>query len=344
VRSPADAFRDTFTGPKVLVAGIIILIAALLPVVYNDLYGLGVLVTMFTIMILNLSWNFQLGFGGIWNFGQLAVFAVGGYGAGIGIINLGLTPWLAIPLGGIAGAVLSAIIAIPTLRLYGIYTALLTFSAAEVVRLVIMNDTTGLTGGALGLPGVSGLFTTLSPVGSARGYYWVGLALVAITVIASAIALRSPFGLALRTARESLAYASARGINVNRYRILTFVGTGFFAGMAGALYTLFNGSMTPTVMGLTPLSIYVAMLVIGGLGSITGPIVGTAIVTIIQQALLEQPGAQLTVLGILLLLMVIFMPHGIANEVSRVWREKVMVWLEEDEEEEEWDDGQEGEP
>lgn len=331
MKSPADALRATFTREKVVVSAAIIFLAALIPFIYRDLYGLGVLITMFSIVILNISWNFQLGFGGIWNFGQLAVFAVGGYGTGIAILKLGFPPLLAIPVGGIAGAVLSLIIAIPTLRLFGIYTALLTFSAAEVVRLLIMNDNTGLTGGALGLPGVPGLFSSQSPMGAARGYYWFGLGLVVITVVVSAIAVRSPFGLALRTAKESLAYGSARGIDVKRYRVLAFIASGFFAGIAGALYTLYNGSMAPAVMGLTPLSIYVAMLVIGGLGSITGPIVGTAIVTVIQQALLEQPGAQLTVLGILLLLMVIFIPRGISNEFARHWKDRVMAWVDADE-------------
>lgn len=322
--------QATFSREKVLLSSALIILAALIPFIYPSAYGIGVLVTMLVFVVLNISWNFLLGIAGVWNFGQLAMFAVGGYGGGLLIIHLSLSPWLAIIVGGIAGAALAIVIAIPTLRLYGIYTSLLTFAAAQVVQLVIQNDTTGTTGGALGMPSVQGLFTSLSPLWSARAYYWLLLAVVVIATIGSVLLTRAPFGLALRTMRDSLAYGSARGIDPLRYRVMAFAVSGFLAGVAGMLYTLYNGSISPAVMGLTPMSIYVTMMVVGGLGTIAGPIVGTIVLTAVQQALIDHPGTQLTVLGVVLIAIVVFVPRGIAFEVGRV-RDRIVRWMNEEE-------------
>lgn len=319
-----------FSRGNVTISAALLVLAALVPFIYPSTYGTGVLVTMLVFVVLNLSWNFVLGIAGVWNFGQLAMFAVGGYGGGLLIIHLSLSPWLAIVAGGIGGTLLAILFALPTLRLFGIYTSLLTFAAAQVVQLVIQNDSSGTTGGALGLPSVEGLFTGMDPLWSARAWYWLVLAIAAVTAVSIALLTRSPFGLALRTLRDSAAYGAARGIDPRRYRVAAFAVSGFVAGVAGALYTLYNGSISPTVMGLTPMSIYVTMLVIGGLGTITGPIVGTIVVTAVQQALIDHPGTQLTVLGVVLIAIVIFVPRGIAFEAGRV-RDRVVRWMNEEE-------------
>jgi branched-chain amino acid transport system permease protein len=126
--------------------------------------------------------------------------------------------------------------------------------------------------------------------------------------------------------RDSLRYGSARGIAPMSNRIIAFAISGFGAGVAGALYTIYNGSISPTVMGLTPLSIYVTMLVVGGMGTITGPLIGTALLTLVQQLLINDPGTELTVLGIVLLVIVIFFPRGIVDEITKVQR-RVVAWM-----------------
>jgi branched-chain amino acid transport system permease protein len=107
---------------------------------------------------------------------------------------------------------------------------------------------------------------------------------------------------------------------------MAFAVSGFMAGIAGALYTIYNGSISPTVMGLTPLSIYVTMIVVGGLGTITGPLIGTLLLTLVQQLLIDDPGTELTVLGIVLLVIVVFFPRGLVDEVEKV-RRRVVEWM-----------------
>jgi branched-chain amino acid transport system permease protein len=326
VTARSTALRATFTPTKVAVSAALVILAALIPFVYTSPYGIGLMITMAILVVLNASWNFLLGYAGVWSFGHLALYAAGGYGAGILMVHasFGVVPAM---LGGIvAGALFAVLLAFPTLRLYGIYTSLLTFAAAQVFQLVIQNDDTGTTGGAFGLPSVDTLFSSLDPLWNARAYYWLYLVIAVATVAFIAWLVRSPFGLALRMTRDSLVYASARGIDPLRYRVAAFAISGALAGLAGGMYTVFNGSIAPNVMGLTPLSIYVTMIVVGGLGHVSGPVVGTILISLVQQALIDHPGAQFTVLGAILLLIVVFFPRGIAHQAAGVQR-RVEAWM-----------------
>ena len=322
--------RPLLLRPSALALAVLFLLVALVPLAYTDEYGLGVIITAFIVVILNLSWNFQLGFAGVWNFGQLAIYAIGGYVAALVVMHLSLSPWLALLCGGAGSAILAVILAFPTLRLFGIYTSLLTFAFAEVIQFLIDNDNTGVTGGVFGLGPVNGLFESLSPVGSLRGYYWVCLAIVALTLWLVAVVVRSRLGLALLATRDSLRFAAARGVSPLRARVIAFAISGFIAGVAGALYTEFNGSISPTVMGLTPLSIFVTMLVIGGLGTFTGPLLGTAIVTAIQTALTDHPATAYTILGVILLVIVVFFPRGLVSSIGAAWQ-RMLAWIHEEE-------------
>ncbi|HEX9030434.1 MAG TPA: branched-chain amino acid ABC transporter permease, partial [Streptosporangiaceae bacterium] len=163
--------------------GIAVLLAAAIPLVLSNNYLLDVMITTLILLVLNISWNFVLGVAGVWNFGQLAIYALGGYGAGIIMLHSSVSPWLALLAGGVVGTVGAVLLAFPTLRLYGIYTSLLTFAFAEVVQYVILNDGTGLTGGSFGLPIVSGLYSSLSLNASVRAYYWTTLAVVVIATL-----------------------------------------------------------------------------------------------------------------------------------------------------------------
>ncbi len=310
------------TSGRWALAGLAVLLAAAMPLVMTNQYALGVMITTLILLVLNISWNFVLGVAGVWNFGQLALYALGGYGAGIIMLHSSLSPWLALLAGGLVAMVAAILLAFPTLRLYGIYTSLLTFAFAEVIQYVILNDGSGLTGGSFGLPIVPGLYSALSLAASAKAYYWTTMLLAAIG--------HSRLGIALRGIRDAPAYAAARGVDPLRYRIGAFAISGFLAGIAGGLYVSYDQSISPSVMGLTPMSVYVTMLVIGGLGTATGPILGTILVQLVATLLVTHPGAEFTILGIFLLVVVIFVPDGLAGMIGRYWR-RIAAWAAEGE-------------
>ena len=312
--------------------GIVLLVVLLagFPLVESNQYVLNVMVTALITLVLNTSWNFVLGIAGVWNFGMLAIYAIGAYGAGLLMLHTGLPAPIAVVLGGAAAGAISMLLAFPTLRLFGIYTSLLTFSFAQVIQFVIVNDPKGLTGGSFGLPTVPGLFPNLDSVAQIRAYYWTVLAIVIAATLTVAWIRGSRLGIALRTIRDAPAYAAARGVSPLKYRMLAFGISGFIAGVAGAMYLSYFQSVTASLMGLTPMSIDVTMLVIGGLGTTFGPIVGTGLLTFIQEALIDYPGIQLTILGTILLLIVVFVPGGLVGLISRT-RRRIGSWVDEDE-------------
>lgn len=319
-------FKTTGAG---VAAFCLIAVAAVVPLLYSSQYGLGVLTTMLILMVLNTSWNLLIGIAGVWNFGQLAVYAIGGYAAGIIMLRTGLPGPVALLGGGLAGAFISAMLAFPTLRLRGMYTALLTFSFAQIVSMVIVNDNTGLTGGPFGLPAVDGLFTSLSPDGSMRAYYWLALVVVIVSLFAVAFIRRSSFGLSLTALRDSAGFAAARGVDPLRTQVTVYAIAGFLAGIAGALAVSFDRSIGPEVMSLSLLSLYVTAIVVGGLGTIMGPIIGTAILTFLDTSLVDEPALKFGILGVVLLLIVIFVPRGVFGALVEL-REKVSRWIAED--------------
>jgi branched-chain amino acid transport system permease protein len=307
-----------------------VVLAAIFPLVYHDPYYMTIIVTGEIVLILNISWNFVLGMAGVWNFGQLAIYALGAYSAGwLMLHHSGVPVPIAILLGGAFSAVVSVLLAFPTLRLFGIYTSLLTFSFAQVVQYVALNDPRGLTGGSFGFPSVPGLFPDLGQTAYLRAYYWVCAAVIVVSCLAVAWLRQSHLGIALRSIRDAPAYTAARGVNPRAARVAAFGLSGFLAGIAGALYLSFEQSFTTSQMGLTPMSLDVTMLVIGGLGTVSGPIVGTAILTVIQTWLIDYPGWQLTILGATLLIIVIFVPGGVVGLIGRTDR-RIRAWVAED--------------
>ena len=323
------AFGAVTPGRWLAIAAAIVLVA-LFPLVYTDPYYMTIIVTAEIVLILNISWNFVLGIAGVWNFGQLAIYALGAYSSGWLMLHQHWLPTaLAIVGGGLFAALVSVLLAFPTLRLFGIYTSLLTFSFAQVVQYVALNDPHGLTGGSFGFPYVGGLFPDLSQTQYLRAYYWVCAAVALAGCFAVAWLRQSHLGIALRSIRDAPAYTAARGVNPRAARVAAFGLSGFLAGIAGGLYLSFEQSFTTSQMGLTPMSLDVTMLVIGGLGTVTGPIVGTAILTVIQTWLIDYPGWQLTVLGATLLVIVVFVPGGVVGVISRLDR-RLRAWVAEE--------------
>ncbi len=135
-----------------------------------------------------------------------------------------------------------------------------------------VNDPRGLTGGSFGYPTVPALFSTLDQEAYLRNYYWTCGAVALAACFAVAWLRQSHLGISLRSLRDAPAYAAARGVNPRVTRVVAFGLSGFLAGIAGALYLSFEQSFTTSQMGLTPMSIDVTMLVIGGLGTVTGPL------------------------------------------------------------------------
>lgn len=329
VTAPAPARRPLrealgWSRPNLPLALAVVAGAAALPLLRPNEYLLHVLVITFIYMMVNQAWNLVLGVSGIWSFAQIAIFAIGGYTSGLLAIHLGLSPWIAMPVGGLVAMVVGILLGIPAFRVTGIYVALLTFAFNEVVRLLIVtDDRNGPTGGAFGLSGLPGFF------GDAAGKapdYWLALALLVIVSLVVWRVMYSPIGVAFASLRENPRYAMGRGIDRFRYQLLVFGVSSFLTGVAGAFYAHYLSIIQPQIMGLALSTNLVAMIVVGGLGTFAGPIVGTAVLMFLLEFLRVTDQLRFIFLGVVLLVIIVAMPEGLVGGFGRA-RAAVSRWI-----------------
>ncbi|MCX6372487.1 MAG: branched-chain amino acid ABC transporter permease [Actinobacteria bacterium] len=288
----------------------VVCVLACVPLVWRNDYIVSVLTLGVLSSLMAQSWNLTIGLCGIWNLGQLAIIAIGGYATGILTVELGISAWLALPAGVVAGGLAAAIMVLPVIRLRGIYAALLTFALAEVVRLLILADGTGLTGGRAGLSGVPGLFDRLSYSGSLRASFWLALVLSAAVMLLVRGMVASPLG---------------TGVDRRRQAIVATLFSGLVAGLAGGLYVTYHHGITPNFMALRPLGLLLIMVIVGGLGTVRGPVIGALVVTVLGELLGEAALWRLLALGALLLLVLLVWPAGIDGLLQRCL-DKMRAW------------------
>jgi branched-chain amino acid transport system permease protein len=259
--------------------------------------------------------NFLLGFTGVMSFGHAAYFGLGAYGAGLTLSyvadSTGLAMLDGILLGGIAGTLLGMLIA----RRRGVYFAMMTIAFGQIFY-YIAYSWDSFTGGYDGLRGFSRQPIGIGPYtldiqGNSTLFYYFVLFVFAISVGLMALLLRSPFGRTLIAIRENQRRARFLGIAVDRHIWLSFSISCFFASTAGALYALLNNFADPTSLHYTLSGEIVIMVVMGGMRSFWGPLVGAAIYVVLQDYISSITENWMSFIGLLFVLVVMFFPRGI---------------------------------
>ncbi len=235
---------------------IIIIGAALLAVVplgLHNIYLLSFIFSLFTYAALAVSWNIIGGYTGYLSFGHAAFFGVGGYTTALLFSDLGWSPFLTTPLGGLLAAVLALLVGYPCLRLRGPYFALVTLILTLAIRVIVINvPWTGASNGIfLKLPNTDALTNWII-------FYEAMLAVLLVTVLAGYWALRSKLGIGLVTIREDEEVAQTLGINVTRLKMAAFLISAFLAGMVGGIFSYYRTYIQPNTMFDANLSVLVS--------------------------------------------------------------------------------------
>lgn len=308
------------------ILGMAILLA--LPVIIRDRYFQHILVLCGIYVILTSSWNLLAGYSGLLNLGHAAFFGIGGYSSALVALKLHITPWLGLPIGGAVAAIFGILLGIPSFRLSGPYLAITTIGFSEILRLVAMNWVS-LTRGSLGLFGIPALtgfhFSTGFRVEfiSEQNVYYVILVFAALTLILLNKLMNSEFGITLKSMREDEVGAESIGIDTSRYKLSVFMMSAFLAGFAGALYAHYIRLISPEMLSLGETFMVLAMVMVGGLGTLFGPVVGAVILTVLSEGLrfLEdviKADIRLIVYGSLLMLTILFMRNGVVGLFSEI--------------------------
>jgi branched-chain amino acid transport system permease protein len=288
---------------------------ACLPLV-ADAYLLKVATEILIFALFAFSLQLLIGVGGLVSFGHAAFFGLGAYGAALGVKWLGAPMEAALPLALVLAALGAALIGAFVVRLSGIYLAMMTLAAAQIIYAVAF-QWIDVTGGDNGIVGVW-------PSSWASGqslYYLLALVLTGAAILLLMRVIDAPFGYALRAARDSEPRAEAIGIEIRRHRWLAFIVSGAAAGLAGGIYAFSRGSVDPSLLGI-PMSVEaLTMLLLGGIQTVTGPLVGAGILHALRDQIMPLTPLWRLLLGLSIIAMVLIFPRGIVGTI-RHWREE----------------------
>lgn len=310
---------------------VVAMLLAVFPALVRDPYILHILVIALVFSVLTASWNLIVGYIGIFSFGHHAFFGIGGYVSALLAMKAGVSPWFGLIIGGIVAAFFSFVIGLPCLRLRAApYIAIATLAFAEISRMTCMN-LVDLTRGEMGLWGIPHFpditvpwIGVISFAGGVRvPYYYLILIIFILTMTVVHFGLSSHVGLAFRSIRDSQDASESLGVNITHYKLLAFMTGGFFAGVAGGFYAHYLLIMTPTSVLSIPIMIdIVVMTLLGGLTTFMGPVVGAFLVVLGLEHLRVLEEYRFIAYGILLVVMILFVPSGIG---TKLFREKQLV-------------------
>jgi branched-chain amino acid transport system permease protein len=306
-------YRSTFFWYLALVVGCL-----LVPGVLDD-YVLSQLTFICMYSVATVGLMLLTGYTGQISMGHAAFFAIGAYTSAI-LTGHGIPFLLALPAAGIPAAIVGIVIGLPALRLSGLYLAIATMAFSFIVEEVLARWE-GLTHGNMGMivePASIGPLT----FSTETRYYYLTLVVLILTIFAAKNLLRSPAGRAMIAIRDSEVASQAMGISLARFKTMAFAISAFFTGIAGALYAHKISFINPESFTILLSIELLAMIIIGGLGSIHGAVYGAAFVIFLPQLILvakdymptylaEQTGLESFLYGIMIMLFILFEPLGI---------------------------------
>ena len=293
----------------------LLIFMAFLPRFLNP-YWLAVFVSIGLGILLSLSLNVILGQAGIFNMGHAAFYAIGAYTTAILNTRFGIPILYLIPVAGCAAAFFAILVAKPIIHLRGDYLLMVTIGIVEIVRIALINDVGGLTGGANGIFGISRPELFGIRIRKDIQFYYLIWGAVGVTVFLFYWLSRSRFGRALSCIKEDDIAAEGCGINVARYKLLAFALGAFWAGMAGTLFAAKMTIISPGSFTFWDSVLLFAAVILGG-GSQTGVIIGAFLVFGLPEIFRDFSGARMLVFGMALMVMMIIRPQGILPPAAR---------------------------
>ena len=269
--------------PATITLGLVAAAAVLLPLVTSNPTHLNLAILVLMAAQLGVAWNLLGGYAGQVSLGHAAFYGIGAYTSTMLLLNFGLNPWLGMLLGGMTAALLSVAFGWSCFGLKGHYFAMATIAVAEIVQIVFTNW--DYAGSAVGLtiPMTERGWTTMV-FADKTPYYWLALCLLALTLAATWAVERSHIGYYLRAIKDEPDAARSIGIDIARYKQIALSLSAFFTALGGSLYAQKELYIDPPSVLSTSLSIKMALVsILGGVGTLFGPVVGAVVLTVIEE-------------------------------------------------------------
>jgi len=295
----------------------------------NVLFALAILVTGFVISspyylqlltfigiytLLALGLNMLMGYAGQISLGHAAFYGFGAYVTGVLTVHWNWSPWLALPIALVLTAVVALLVALPMLKLSGFYLGMGTLGFG-MIAYILFREWSGLTGGDSGLVGIPSLSLGSIQLSSGSGYFFLVWGVVFVCFIICERLVDSRVGRALRAIHDSEQAAAAMGIDTSRLKIGIFVLSAVFSALAGFLYAHLVSFISPNSFDFLVSVRMVTMVVIGGMASIWGALLGASLLTVLPEWLHVFTDYEMVVYGLILMVVMIFLPQGLTRGI-----------------------------
>jgi len=286
----------------------------LLPLLFPSAYYFRVAALVYIFAVASLGLNLLMGFAGQVSLGHAGFMGIGAYAVAIGPTHLGIPPLFSFVLGAMLSALVAFVVGRPILRLKGHYLAVATLGFGLLLAIVFANEA-NWTGGPDGMT-VPGIVLHDWPLRGAATWYWISAFSFLVGAMLAFNLIDSPTGRALRAIHDSEIAARVIGIDVAQKKLVIFVVSSVYASVAGSYFALINGFVTPDVSGFLRSIELVAMVVLGGMGSVVGSLVGSAVLVVLPQALTFLQEYEHMVLGLIVMGVMIFLRGGIVPSLA----------------------------
>lgn len=286
----------------------------LFPVVVVSPRWITVGCTVFYSIILASSWNFIMGYTGIFSFGHMASMLIGAYTTALLTMKAGVPPAVSFMAGGFAAAFANFLLGALCLRFRGFYLTLVTWAFAEMIIVVINNEYL-VTGGSTGM--LSRRIFWASSASYVPNYY-LGLAIACAFLITLYCLTRSKVCIYLKAIRDDEAASEVMGVDTTKWKIFSFTFSGFWAGIGGGYYLNYIGLIDPTAGNLMELGIIMLMVIMGGIGTLAGPIVGAVFVVLATQLLFNFQSLSMIIFAVLMIVILRYFRGGIVGGMEKL--------------------------
>ncbi|MBD5641020.1 MAG: high-affinity branched-chain amino acid ABC transporter permease LivM [Desulfovibrio sp.] len=321
--SASQALRELGArrGLRRSLLGLLVLGLLIMPV-GGSFYQINIMISAMLYIMLALGLNIVVGLAGQLVLGYVSFYAIGAYAFGLLHANFGLGFWACLPVGGLLAALFGLALGFPVLRLRGDYLAIVTLGFGEITRLALLNWTS-LTNGPSGIsdiprPGFFGIDLTLNQ--STAYLYYLTLAAVILTIIVIARLKNSRTGLALQAMREDEIASEAMGVNITAAKLQAFSLGTCWAGFAGVIFAAKTTFINPSSFTFMESAMILSMVVLGGMGSITGVIIAAIILIMAPEYLRAFSEYRMLIFGAIMVIMMIFRPQGLMSGERRKYR------------------------
>lgn len=299
----------------------VLIVALAMPQMVRVPYFLQLIILALIWVVLSQGQNLIQGFTGYVSIAQAGFMGIGAYSSALMSVKLGWPVWFTIAVAPLTTAVLAVLAGYPSLRVKGHYFAIVTLAYNMVIFIVLMTWSS-LTGGEAGLssiprPSDVQLGSWVWRLGDRVGYYYLVLLAAVVATLLCALVLHSRVGRVLQAIRQNESLIEATGVQTWRYKLLAFVVSASMAGLAGALYAHFIGFLNPDAFGVDHSLNAILAVILGGSGTLAGPVVGSFAVVFLPEYLRVADSYRLVMYGLVLVLATIFMPRGLVPLAAR---------------------------